>query len=80
MLGVGCKESCKCNVLSRRGRGSCYYHLSAVAQDVAVDHYPNTGAVAREIANGNVSIYNKLTAEAKACITRKKSAYSFVKK
>ena len=47
---------------------SCYERLSAVAQAVAVDHYPNTEAVAREIANGNVAIYNQLMAQAKACI------------
>ncbi len=47
---------------------SCYKHLSAVAQAVAVDHYPNTDAVAREIANGNVAIHNQLMAQAKACI------------
>ena len=47
---------------------SCYEHLSAVAQAVAVDHYPNTDAVAREIANGNVAIHNQLMAQAKACI------------
>lgn len=47
---------------------SCYERLSAVAQAVAVDHYPNINAVAREIANGNVAIYNQLMAQAKACI------------
>ena len=47
---------------------SCYERLSAVAQAIAVDHYPNTEAVAREIANGNVAIYNQLMAQAKACI------------
>ncbi len=47
---------------------SCYERLSAVAQAVAVDHYPNTDAVAREIANGNVAIHNQLMAQAKACI------------
>ena len=47
---------------------SCYERLSAVAQAVAVDHYPNTEAVAREIANGNVAVYNQLMAQAKACI------------
>ena len=30
---------------------SCYERLSAVAHAVAVDHYPNTEAVSREIAN-----------------------------
>ena len=47
---------------------SCYDRLSAVARAVAVDHYPNTEAVAREIASGNVAIYNQLMAQAKACI------------
>lgn len=47
---------------------SCYERLSAVAQAVAVDHYPNTNAVAREVANGDVAIYNQLVEQAKACI------------
>ena len=41
---------------------SCYERLSAVAQAVAVDHYPNTGAVAREIANGDAALFNRLIA------------------
>jgi hypothetical protein len=47
---------------------SCYERLSVVAQAVAVDHYPNTDAVACEIANDDVAIYNQLMAQAKACI------------
>ena len=47
---------------------SCYEHLSAVAQAVAVDHYPNTEAVAREFADGNVARYNQLVMQAKSCI------------
>lgn len=38
----------------------CYERLSAVAQAVVVDHYPNTEAVTPEIANSNVAIYNQL--------------------
>lgn len=45
---------------------SCYERLSAAAQAVAVDHSPNTEAVARKIANGN--IYIQVMAQAKACI------------
>ena len=45
-----------------------YERLSAVAQAVVVDHYPNTEAVTPEIAKGNVAIYNQLMTQAKACI------------
>lgn len=38
------------------------------AQAVVVDHFPNTEAVTREIANGNVAIYNQLITQANACI------------
>jgi hypothetical protein len=47
---------------------SCYEKLSAVARAVAVDNYPNTVAVAREIANGNAALCSQLIARAKACI------------
>jgi hypothetical protein len=47
---------------------SCYEKLSAVSRAVAVQHYPNTEAVAREIANGNHEMYQQLMAQAKACI------------
>ena len=47
---------------------SCYEKLSAVAQAVAVDNYPNTMAVAREISNGNAALCIQLIAQAKACI------------
>ena len=45
---------------------ACYERLSAVTQAVAVDNYPNTTAVAREIAGGNVVQFNRLMAQAKA--------------
>ena len=35
---------------------------------VTVEHYPNTAAVAREIADGNDAMYQQLMAHAKACI------------
>ena len=35
---------------------------------MAVEHYPNTTAVAREIAGGNAVTYNQLMTQAKACI------------
>lgn len=47
---------------------SCYERLSSVAHAVAVEHYPNTTAVAREISDGNGVMYNQLMAQAKACI------------
>ena len=47
---------------------SCYEHLSAVAQAVGIGHYPCTLAVARDIANGDVALQNRLLAQAKACI------------
>ena len=47
---------------------SCYERLSAVSHAVAVEHYPNTAAVARQIADGNDAMYQQLTARAKACI------------
>ena len=39
-----------------------------MTQAVAVDNYPNTTAVARKIAGGNVVQFNRLMAQAKACI------------
>ena len=47
---------------------TCYERLSAVTQAVAVDNYPNTTAVAWEIASGNAVQFNRLMAQAKACI------------
>lgn len=47
---------------------SCYERLCSVAHAVAVEHYPNTTAVAREIAGGNAVTYNQLMTQAKACI------------
>ena len=47
---------------------SCYERLRSVAHAVAVEHYPNTTAVAREIAGGNAVTYNQLMTQAKACI------------
>ena len=47
---------------------SCYERLSAVSHAVAVDHYPNTSAIAREIAGGDAALYSQLILQAKACI------------
>ena len=47
---------------------SCYERLSAVSHAVAVDHYPNTSAVAREIACVDAALYIQLILQAKACI------------
>ena len=47
---------------------SCYEYLSAVAHAVPVDRYPNTEAVAGEIANGDAALFNRLISHAKACI------------
>ena len=47
---------------------TCYERLSAVTRAVAVRNYPNTTAVAREIAGGNAVLCNQLMAQAKACI------------
>ncbi|CAH3036193.1 unnamed protein product, partial [Pocillopora meandrina] len=47
---------------------TCYEQLSAVTRAVAVGNYPNTTAVAREIAGGNAVLCNQLMAQAKACI------------
>ena len=47
---------------------TCYERLSAVTRAVAVGNYPNTTAVAREIAGGNAVLCNQLMAQAKACI------------
>jgi hypothetical protein len=35
---------------------TCYERLSAVSHAVAVDHYPNTSAFAREIAGGGAAL------------------------
>ena len=47
---------------------SCYERLSAVAHAVAVDHYPNTEAVSREIANCDAALLSCLIAQAKAWV------------
>mgnify|MGYP001795108908 FL=1 len=47
---------------------SCYERLSAVAHAIAVGHYPNTEAVAHEIANGDAALFSCLMAQAKACV------------
>ena len=47
---------------------SCYERLSAVAHAIAVGHYPNTEAVAHEIANGDAALFNRLMAQTKACV------------
>lgn len=48
---------------------SCYEQLSAVCHAVTIESYPNTEAVARRHADGNVEHFNQLVAKAKACIT-----------
>ena len=40
-----------------------------MSHSVAIDAYPNVEGVARRQANGNVLVYNRLVAKAKACIT-----------
>ena len=47
---------------------SCCERLSAIAHAFAVDHYPNTEAVAREIAHGNAALFNRLIAQTKAYV------------
>ena len=47
---------------------SCYERLCSVAHAVAVEPYPNTSAVAREIAGGNAVTYNQPMIQATACI------------
>ena len=52
---------------------SCYEKLSAVSQVVVAGHYPNTTAVAREIASGNAVLKNNVSHKRKyalnpACI------------
>ena len=47
---------------------TCYERLSAITRAVAVGNYPNTTAVAREIAGGNAVLCNQLMAQAKTCI------------
>ena len=47
---------------------SCYERLAAVSHAVAIDSYPNTEAVARRLAAGNVAVFNQLVDKAKACI------------
>ena len=47
---------------------SCYERLSALAQAIAIESYPNTEAKAHEHAGGNMVLYNQLVAQAKACI------------
>ena len=43
---------------------TCYERLCSVASAVAVEHYPNTTAFAREIAGGNAVTYNQLMTQA----------------
>ena len=47
---------------------TCYERLSAVSRAVAADSYPNTLAVARQIAHGNDALCTQLVAQAKSCI------------
>ena len=47
---------------------TCYERLYSVASAVAVEHYPNTTAFAREIAGGNAVTFNQLMTQAKAYI------------
>lgn len=45
---------------------TCYERLCSVASAVAVEHYPNTTAFAREIAGGNAVTFNQLMTQARA--------------
>lgn len=47
---------------------TCYERLYSVASAVAVEHYANTTAFAREIAGGNAVAFNQRMTQAKACI------------
>ena len=47
---------------------SCYERLSAISCSAAVEHYPNTAVVARQIADGDDARYQQLMAQAKPCI------------
>ena len=47
---------------------TCFEHLSAVSHAVTVGHYLCTLAVAREIANGDAALQNRLITQAKACV------------
>jgi hypothetical protein len=42
---------------------SCYERLLAVFRAVSVEHYPNTAAVARQIADGDHARYQQLMAQ-----------------
>ena len=46
----------------------CYERLSSVSRAIAVDSYPNTLAVARQIADGDDALCTQLVAQAKSCI------------
>ena len=47
---------------------TCFERLSAVSHDVTVGHYPCTLAIAREIANGDAALQNRLITQAKDCV------------
>ena len=47
---------------------TCFERLSAVSHAVTVGHYPCTLAIAREIANGDAALQNRLITQAKDCV------------
>ena len=47
---------------------TCFERLSAVSQTVTGGHYPCTLAIAREIANGDAALQNRLITQAKDCV------------
>ena len=47
---------------------TCFERLSAVSHAVTVGHYPCTLAIAREIANGDAALQNRLITQAKGCV------------
>ena len=47
---------------------ACYERLSAVSRAVAVDSYPNTLAVAQQIADGDDVLCTQLVAQSKSWI------------
>ena len=54
---------------------TCYERLSAVSHAVAVDHYPNTSAVARQIAGGDAALCSQLISQAKLVSSLVSSLY-----
>lgn len=48
---------------------SAYEHVKALYSHVTLEHYPNTAAVAKQLAAGNVAHEGQLMAYAKNCVT-----------